>query len=211
MDYLLQINICYYTQTCLRWCFWSWKKLKLYHFNLSIYNSEQIVFKDMSIFICKIYFYMAVKASFSFPQIITKITQAHALYISLSFYISLSYIIIVEKNNSVKHSHQVRMVIWRGRKYSSRAHRDTQKFIYSYKQVSGRNGDLEWYKITNVFILCDLLLKVQNKTYSKQRRNGKQKEWMPVLTWSSFVVSTAATLADFSTPPNLIIRTLFYG
>ncbi len=33
--------------------------------------------------------------------------------------------------------------------------------FFPYKQVSGRNGDHEWLKLTNTFILCDLLWKVQ--------------------------------------------------
>ncbi len=46
--------------------------------------------------------------------------------------------------------------------YSRRSHRDLQKFIFfPYKQVSGRNGDHEWLRMTNAFILCDLLWKVQ--------------------------------------------------
>ncbi len=33
--------------------------------------------------------------------------------------------------------------------------------FFPYKQVSGRNGDYEWLRIINVFILCDLVWKVQ--------------------------------------------------
>ncbi len=42
-------------------------------------------------------------------------------------------------------------------------HRDPQKFIFPYKQVSGRNGDHEWLRMTNAFILCDLVWKVQKR------------------------------------------------
>ncbi len=28
---------------------------------------------------------------------------------------------------------------------------------FLYKQVSGRNGDYEWLRVNNAFILCDLL------------------------------------------------------
>ncbi len=33
--------------------------------------------------------------------------------------------------------------------------------FFPYKQVSGRNRDHEWCRMTNAFILCDLLWKVQ--------------------------------------------------
>ncbi len=34
---------------------------------------------------------------------------------------------------------------------------------FSYKRVSGRNGDHEWCRMTNAFILCVLLLKVEKR------------------------------------------------
>ncbi len=33
--------------------------------------------------------------------------------------------------------------------------------FFPYKHVSGRNGDNEWHKMTNAFILCDLVWKVR--------------------------------------------------
>ncbi len=33
--------------------------------------------------------------------------------------------------------------------------------FFPYKQVSGRNGDREWLRMTNAFILCDLVWTVQ--------------------------------------------------
>ncbi len=33
--------------------------------------------------------------------------------------------------------------------------------FFTYKQVSGRNRDCEWLRMTNAFILCDLSWKVQ--------------------------------------------------
>ncbi len=45
------------------------------------------------------------------------------------------------------------------RKYSRRPHRDTQKFIL----IQINNGDHEWCRMTNAFILCDLLWKVKKK------------------------------------------------
>ncbi len=41
-------------------------------------------------------------------------------------------------------------------------HTDTHKSsFFPYKQVTGGNGDHEWIRMTNAFILCDLLWKVQ--------------------------------------------------
>ncbi len=41
-------------------------------------------------------------------------------------------------------------------------HTETHKSsFFPYKQVSGRNGDHEWLRMTNAFILCDLLWQVQ--------------------------------------------------
>ncbi len=33
--------------------------------------------------------------------------------------------------------------------------------FFPYQQVSGRNGDHEWLRMTNAFILCDLLWKAK--------------------------------------------------
>ncbi len=33
--------------------------------------------------------------------------------------------------------------------------------FFAYKQVSGRHGDHEWLRMTNAFILCDLVWNVQ--------------------------------------------------
>ncbi len=42
------------------------------------------------------------------------------------------------------------------------SHTGTHKnSLFPYKQVSGRNGDHEWCRMTKAFILCDLLWKVQ--------------------------------------------------
>ncbi len=41
-------------------------------------------------------------------------------------------------------------------------HTQTHKSsFFPYKQVRGRNGDHEWLRMTNAFILCDLVWKVQ--------------------------------------------------
>ncbi len=40
------------------------------------------------------------------------------------------------------------------------AQRPTKVHFLLYKQVSGRNGDDEWLRMTNAFILCDLVWKV---------------------------------------------------
>ncbi len=56
-------------------------------------------------------------------------------------------------------------------KYSRRLHREPKKFFFSYKQVSGRNSDHEWCRITNAFILCDLLWKVK-KSHAANREGS---------------------------------------
>ncbi len=43
-------------------------------------------------------------------------------------------------------------------------HTETHKSsLFLYKQVSGRNDDDEWLRMTNAFILCDLVWKVQKR------------------------------------------------
>ncbi len=44
------------------------------------------------------------------------------------------------------------------RKYFRRPHRHPQKLIF---YISGRKGDHEWLRMTNAFILCDLVWNVQ--------------------------------------------------
>ncbi len=51
-------------------------------------------------------------------------------------------------------------------------HTETHKSdFFPYKQVSRRNGDHEWFRMTNAFILCDLLWKVQ-KRHAANRENS---------------------------------------
>ncbi len=45
---------------------------------------------------------------------------------------------------------------------SPEGHTETHKVnFFPNKQVSGRHGDHEWLGMTNAFILCDLVWKVQ--------------------------------------------------
>ncbi len=51
-------------------------------------------------------------------------------------------------------------------------HTDTHKSLsFPYKQVSGRNGDHEWLRMTNAFILCDLVWNV-HKSYTANREGS---------------------------------------
>ncbi len=43
--------------------------------------------------------------------------------------------------------------------------------FFPYKQVSGRNGDHEWLRMTNAFIWCDLVWKVK-KCYVANREGS---------------------------------------
>ncbi len=47
--------------------------------------------------------------------------------------------------------------------------------LFRYKQVSGRNGDHEWLKMTNAFIICDLVWKVQKSHAAIREGNFKGK------------------------------------
>ncbi len=54
--------------------------------------------------------------------------------------------------------------------------------MFPYKQVSGRNGDHEWNRMTNAFILCDLLWKVQ-KCHTVNRE-GSFNNYGNIYLWS---------------------------
>ncbi len=51
-------------------------------------------------------------------------------------------------------------------------HTETHKCsFFSYKQINGRIVDHEWHKMTNAFILCDLVWKVQ-KCHAAKREGS---------------------------------------
>ncbi len=58
-------------------------------------------------------------------------------------------------------------VIWEeffSQENTPEGHTETHKSSFvPYKQVSGRNDDHEWLRMTNAFILCDLVWKVQKR------------------------------------------------
>ncbi len=45
---------------------------------------------------------------------------------------------------------------------------------FSYKQVSVRNGDHEWLRTANAFILCDLFCKVHKRHAANREGSFKQ-------------------------------------
>ncbi len=51
------------------------------------------------------------------------------------------------------------------------AQRPTKVHFFPYKQVSGRNGDHEWLRMTNALILCDLVWKVK-KSHAVNREGS---------------------------------------
>ncbi len=57
------------------------------------------------------------------------------------------------------------------RKYSRRPQRDPKVNFFPYKQESVRNGDHEWLRMTNAFILCNLVWKVQ-KSHAANREGS---------------------------------------
>ncbi len=94
----------------------------------------------------------------------------------------LSYFIILGKNNFVNVSHHcmslnVRKSLW-GEFFS---HENTPEGSTSphkgpfslYKQINVRNGDHEWLRTTNAFILCDLFWKVRKDHTTKRERGFK--------------------------------------
>ncbi len=86
----------------------------------------------------------------------------------------LPYSIILDKNNYVKHPKwEWRSgVVFFSRENTPEGCTGTQKsYFFPYRQVSGRNGDNEWLRITNAFILCDLLWKVQ-KNHAANRKGS---------------------------------------
>ncbi len=48
---------------------------------------------------------------------------------------------------------------------------------FPYKQVSGRNGEHGWLRMTNAFILCDLVWKVQ-KSHATNREGSFKHQAM---------------------------------
>ncbi len=69
------------------------------------------------------------------------------------------------------------------RKYSRRAHRDPPKFIFFIKTNKWGKWWSWWLRITNAFILCNLLWKVQKSLAVNREGIFNVKVW---LTWLKF-------------------------
>ncbi len=73
------------------------------------------------------------------------------------------------------------MLQWQSGRYFSHVNTpegctETHKSSFlSYKQESERNGDHEWLRMTNAFILCDLLWKVLKKHAANREGSFKGK------------------------------------
>ncbi len=53
-------------------------------------------------------------------------------------------------------------------------HTETHKSsFFSYKQIIGRNGDHEWLRMTNAFILCDLVWNVEKRCAANREGSFK--------------------------------------
>ncbi len=76
------------------------------------------------------------------------------------------------------HGHVICMGNLRGvfsQENTPEGHTETHKSkLFPYKQVSGRNGDHEWLRMTNAFILSDLVWKVQ-KSHAANREGSFNK------------------------------------
>ncbi len=59
-----------------------------------------------------------------------------------------------------------------------------KSYFFPYKQVSGKSGDHEWLRMTNAFILCDWLWKVQ-KGHAANREGSFCIVGVPTLNPSS--------------------------
>ncbi len=82
------------------------------------------------------------------------------------------------------------LVIWEvfSRENTQEDRTETYKCVFSYKQVSERNGDHEWLRMTNAFILCDQLWKVQN---IMQRTEKVALNTFVNLDWSTKLLSNS--------------------
>ncbi len=85
-------------------------------------------------------------------------------------------------------------------KYSRRSHRDQQTIIlFPYKQIIGRHDDHQLFRMTNAFILCELLWKVQ-KSHAVNRE-GSFNVHQDLFT-SSFVIIQIAAIHLLTKPSN---------
>ncbi len=102
-----------------------------------------------------------LKASVSFPKITTKTLKMTRHYILICHCTSLSpWYIILDKNNFVK-------------VFQKAAQIPTKVHFFQYKQKSWRYSDHEWLRMTNAFILCDLLLKFQKNNAANKEGSFK--------------------------------------
>ncbi len=77
-------------------------------------------------------------------------------------------------------------VIWEeffSKENTSEGNTETHKgLFYPYKQVSGRNGDHEWHRMTNAFI-CNLLWKVQKSHAANREGSFNYGVWRQITQW----------------------------
>ncbi len=71
-------------------------------------------------------------------------------------------------------SHGLSEVSFFSRKYSRGCTETHKSSFFQYKH--GRNGDHEWLRMTNAFILCDLVWKVQ-KSHAVNREGSIKFSW----------------------------------
>ncbi len=126
-----------------------------------------------------------LKASFSFHKITVE-TLIWLPYILICHYTLLSpWFIILDKNNFVNVSYHYWIPIWtlmynmlKWRSGGVFSHENTpegctethKSLFLLYKEVSRRNSDHECLRMTNAFILSDLLWNSSEKSCSEQRR-----------------------------------------
>ncbi len=86
------------------------------------------------------------------------------------------------------------------------AQRPITVHFFPYEQVSGRNGDHDWLRMTNTFILCDLVWKVQ-KSHAANREGSFNGCMRPYNThWDTPHQTWPAILCDINEIPNHAIH-----
>ncbi len=77
---------------------------------------------------------------------------------------------------------------WLNQTAGGHGHVNHESSFFPYKQVSGRNGDHEWLRMTSAFILYDLLWKVQ-KNHAANREGSFKQAWWSERSWERKYIS----------------------
>ncbi len=111
--------------------------------------------------VCRI-FVWHLKATFSIPKIIPKSTQMYTLYSNLSFCITFTILHYIGQGQFCKSISLQMSSLETGGVFSPQKnpHRAPQSSFSSYKKVSRKNGDHEWFRIIICFQIMWFIWKV---------------------------------------------------